>query len=543
MKGSQANSLDGAPSTQGQTDRSWWVQNLLRPVLIAAMMVCLAAPPVEILEWMMLGWDGTYLLVFCFFAGLEGILSERVLRKQRITGWAYLGSRGAELLILLLLLKLVNYIPLGLDQLWADAQIWVFNPAHFVTMLDLLTWGLFALLWVGALYVGRQAAELDADEAPIPEPPDKTSSEYYLWLTQPLPVRHRQEALTWLGDAFIWGGIAILLASAVIQFVLPAVGALALPTVLYFALGVALLSQARFSVAHAGWQRQGIAIQRGVARRWLVWAAIFLVGVALVALLLPTRYTMGPLLALLGLFGLLAQVTALIVTLLSYLLALLLSFLLPGAEPPAPPAAALGPMPPAEQQTLAATPPWVEILLSALFWTLILLIVGYAVLVFLQDRFGLLATGQGDEDSWWGRLMAWVRDLWRRWGLWRHGVQDRLARRRAEREGERSVMARLSRVFSLRRLPPRELIRYFYLSAAKRAAQAGQPRRPAQTPYEYQEALDGRFPDLEPDLTGLTDAFVEARYSQRPVQKEDAEAVKPLWQRIKAALRQWRTRD
>ncbi len=89
-------------------------------------------------------------------------------------------------------------------------------------------------------------------------------------------------------------------------------------------------------------------------------------------------------------------------------------------------------------------------------------------------------------------------------------------------------------------MPPRELIRYFYLSTVKRAAQAGQARKSGQTPHEYQATLDERFPDLEPDLTGLTDAFVQARYSPHEVQKEDADAVKPLWQRIKALLRRRR---
>jgi hypothetical protein len=105
---------------------------------------------------------------------------------------------------------------------------------------------------------------------------------------------------------------------------------------------------------------------------------------------------------------------------------------------------------------------------------------------------------------------------------------------------EPSLAARVSRFFFPGRLPPREQIRYFYLSAGRRAAQAGQPRRPGQTPYEYRSSLDHRFPELEPDLEGLTEAFVGARYSPRPVDTEDAEAVKPLWQRIKAALRRRR---
>jgi hypothetical protein len=45
---------------------------------------------------------------------------------------------------------------------------------------------------------------------------------------------------------------------------------------------------------------------------------------------------------------------------------------------------------------------------------------------------------------------------------------------------------------------------------------------------------------VEPDLAGLTDAFVHARYSPAPVRDSDAEAAKSLWHRIKAALRRRR---
>jgi hypothetical protein len=519
---------------------TWWIENLLRPLVIAVMMACLASPIVGILEWLMPGWDGTYFLVFCFFAALEGIASERALVRQRITGYSYLASRAAEFLFLSLALKLVNYVPLGLDQLWADAQTWPTDPNSFFTTLDGLTILVLLPLWAGALLVGRQTSELDAEEAGLSPPPDKTSTEYYLWMTQPAPVRERQEALDWLAEIFLWGGIGLLLASAVIHILLPATPPPALPILLYFVLGIALLSQARFSVSHAGWQIQGIAIQRGIARRWLFWATLFLVGVALVALVLPTEYTLGPLLTLLYILNIIAQVFLFLITLPPYLLALLLSLLFPARERPPLPPLSLEDLQAAEPQATPTGIPWLETLLSAIFWLVILIIVGYALTRFFRERLLASTEEEGATGSWWARLIAWLRTLWGLWQNWRKGAQEALARQLAQRRGQQPGSGRLPRFLSLRRLSPRDLVRYFYLSAAKRAAQAGQPRRPEQTPYEYRQALDGRFPDLEPDLTGLTEAFIQARYTPRPVAEEDADAVKSLWQRIKAALRQRR---
>jgi hypothetical protein len=526
----------------------WWIENLLRPVLIAGMLVCLAMPIVILMEELSRApdgsklWTGSYFVVFAFFASLEGILSERMLRRRRISGWAYLGSRAAELVILLLLLKMVNYIPLGLDQLRADALGWVTNPYQFIANRDFFVGMLFIPLWVGSLYVARMVQALDVEERTDPPPPDKTSPEYYLWLTQPPARSRRQERLAWLTEAVLWGGVLILLTSAGLYLMDSSLDVPALSLLLYFALAVALLGQARFSVTQAGWQTQGITIQSGIGRRWLLWVVIFVVGVALLALLLPTYYTMGPLSVLLGLISMIYSVLSIVLALLMFLLTLPLLLLFPNMERPTRPE--MGPLvvAPPDASAAGAVQPWLELLASAAFWIVILAIVVYALRRFLKERLGDLSGRDDLEGTWWGRLLAWLRDLVRRWRGWGQVVGSRLARRRAEREDAGPIAARLSRFFFPGRLPPRELIRYFYLSSARRASQAGQSRAPGETPYEYRAVLDQQFPELEPDLEGLTDAFVEARYSQRPVQQQEAMAVKPLWQRIKAALQRRRIR-
>jgi len=525
----------------GENRDSKWVDNWLRPVLISAMMVSLAVPLVRMAEWLLPDWNGSYFLAYCFFSGLEGILSERSLRRRRITGWEYAGSRAAEFLVLVLLLKLLNHVPRGLVMLLADAQTWIADPGHFWTPVDILTTLILFPLWIGAIMVARQATELDADEAPAPAPADKTSAEYYLWLTQPPPIRHRQEALDWLGEMFLWGGIALLLMSALMYLLLPTIQTLVLPTLLYFALGVALLSQARFSVAHAGWQVQGIPVQQGISRRWLRWTLIFLVGIALLALLLPTRYTTGPLLSLLYILGLVAQLVVAIFTFVPYLLALLVSLLFPSAQQPARPMTPPELLPP-EASTAAISPPWLDVLLSAIFWTLILAILGYALIRFVRDRLDLFPAGEGVQGDLRSRLLAWLSRLLDWWRNWRFGFQQALSGRWVGREHKSTETGQRSRFFSLRRLPPQALVRFFYLSTVRRAARAGQPRRPEETPYEYLSSLDDRFPELEPDLTGLTDAFIKARYSAQQLGRGDVEAVKPLWQRVKAALRRHRAR-
>jgi hypothetical protein len=397
---------------------------------------------------------------------------------------------------------------------------------------------LFLMLWLGSLTVARLTMQLDTERVSAEPPADKTSAEYYLWLTQPSILQDRQENLERLTDFLMWGGVVMLLLAAVIHLAVASAVALALPTLLYFVLGIALLSEARLSVNYAGWQAQGIPIQPGIARRWLLWVVLFLVGVALVTLVLPTYYSVGPLRAFLGLVSIIYQVFQYIAAFLFYLITLLLALLVPGIERSPPPVLDLPPQASDPLPDVARTSPvWLETVLSALFWAVVLAIVCYAIYRFWQDRRALLAGGEGAEGPWWGRLLAWLKDLLRRWLGWTAVAQDRLRQRRARRQVEERLPTRLARFFFPGRLPPRELVRYFYLSSERRAAAAGKPRNQGQTPYEYRSTLDESFPDLEPDLEGLTEAFITARYGQRPVLKSEAEAVKPLWQRIRAALR------
>ncbi len=515
------------------------VDNLLRPVMIAGMLTCLTAPLVHALQWLGLSY-GSIFLVFAFLASLEGILSERLLQRRRITGWSYVGSRVAEAILLLLLLKFSTYLSLGFDQLRSDAQTWLSDPARFVTNLDLILGTLFLVVWYGSLHVARMAMELDVTESRTPPPEDKTSIQYYMWMTEQPVMRDRQETLARLTEVVLWGGIALLLASAIVHFLLGSAQALAAPMLLYFALGVALLAQARFSAIHLGWQVQGIDVHPQVARRWLAWAAVFLVSVSLVVLILPTYYSLGPLQACLGLFSMIYVLLSFLVGLFVFLLSLPLALLSPTSETPVPPRIDSGFLPPAEAAATSAHSPWMQVLGSVAFWVLVLAIVAYAVVRFWRDRAGEGERDESTGDTLWARFLTWIHALWERWWSLRQSFQEQIASRRTARKVMEQPAGRPPRLFFPGRLPPREMIRFFYLSAARRAAEAGKPRQAGQTPYEYQESLDEQFPELEPDLEGLTDAFVHARYSSQPVEQERAMAVKMLWQRVKAALRRRR---
>jgi hypothetical protein len=100
-----------------------------------------------------------------------------------------------------------------------------------------------------------------------------------------------------------------------------------------------------------------------------------------------------------------------------------------------------------------------------------------------------------------------------------------------------TTLTRRWRFFRLGRLSPRERVLYYYLSIVQRAGQQGYPRQHYQTPGEYQATLEPELPRAHEEMSALTQAFVEARYSKREVVPDQERAVRTQWERVKAALR------
>jgi hypothetical protein len=91
-------------------------------------------------------------------------------------------------------------------------------------------------------------------------------------------------------------------------------------------------------------------------------------------------------------------------------------------------------------------------------------------------------------------------------------------------------------------LPPREQVLYYYLSVVRRAHRQGVDRRGSQTPYEFSADLAPRLAEAEGDMDTLTDAFVQARYSRREVPEMELGRIRGSWQRVRAALRDVKSR-
>jgi len=80
-------------------------------------------------------------------------------------------------------------------------------------------------------------------------------------------------------------------------------------------------------------------------------------------------------------------------------------------------------------------------------------------------------------------------------------------------------------------------VRQYYLSAVQEAAQRGKPRPSHRTPLEYARDLAETWPEAQNDVTDLTEAFVDARYSEHEVDEVRATTAESTWRRLIQGLR------
>jgi hypothetical protein len=172
---------------------------------------------------------------------------------------------------------------------------------------------------------------------------------------------------------------------------------------------------------------------------------------------------------------------------------------------------------------------------SLVFWLLFLGVFALSFVFLLRQR--------PEVDRLLRRLLpwSWLTERWR--ALTGAG-------RRLGQEAARLVQAGLLRLRSqvrapappwrylnLRRLSPRDRVRFYYQALLRRGREHGLPRRPAETPLEYERHLIQALPEAETAVSDLTDDFVEAQYSGHAITPPMAESARRRWEAVRRRLR------
>ncbi len=520
--------------------------SLFSPLVVGVMTGCIAWSFVAFIHVIVPAWNGAYLLAGCVLAAIEAGYSHQLLRTRRRFYDELVRFRAVELALLFVLIKAGGYLGEDWSAIVADIKSWPHNPLTILNLETLVAYLAAVLSWLGA---DSTARDLDR----LREPPLR--SRYYL---SPL------DSLT---NRFFGGGVLMLVISgmalvgdAVVASSDPAVRALlqAVPgssapglgsaTLVYFCLGLVMLGQVRIALYGQSWQEQGIPVDRGLPGRWTRISLVFVALAALLAFVLPTNYrAVGWLLQVAGtaiawLMAVIAYLGGLIIFAFLSALGLMASLVLrDGTAEPRPAARPEFTPPVVPPSAPGVTPDWVLMMRSILFWGLILVSLVYVIRAYLREHPELV--------TWVGQVRP-VRALCRLWQLfrgwlarWRGQVRLRLPRRAARLPSAVKLAGSPLRFLRLGALSSRERILYYYWSVLRRAQRLGLPRRPPETPSEYRGSLSPHIPQAEQELGRLTDAFLEARYSGRHMERGEDRTVRTDWQSVKTALRALRKKE
>ncbi len=523
---------------------SIWLKGLFRPLLVVLLVTCLAAGFVAVAQVASPGWGKGIALPFLLFISVESVYTTLWLaaperRLQRTTRF-----RTGEVFVLLALARIVALLINGQWPTTVLLSQWLRHPASFIDgtsfflgFLTLLCWGESALI-VGIL----ERMSLKPDELIV----RALSARSMDW--NEVRARHpsRSQLLQEFTSHWLWGGLALALCAGLSRVELtPSSGQLigishlGLSPMLQFALvayflgGLLLMSQGRLAVLRTRWQYEGTPTDRAVVQRWGRLGLGMLAIIGLVAALLPFGSSFALARILVAVINFIMQLTYVLMLLVMSLLGWLMALLNLGGKEVRSPVAVEEPRRIEEAVTRGLqVPDWVG---GALFWVLMTAIILYSIVAYLGGRGVRLNLTQ--LRRLWALLCAW-------WAVWRGRVKEAGRRVRAaiavRRAGAEVGESSRWRFLSLRQLDPRGRIRYFYLSTVRRASESGVPRQPSETPHEYEKDLEAGWPELEPELTSLTEAFIHARYSAHELRSEEARRVQEVWKRVKASLKKHR---
>ncbi len=517
--------------------RTAWIENILRPLVIGAMVACVAVSLADLARLffppsLFPAWKSLYIVAVCVLAALEAAYSYRLVQGTFISGNDLLRFRVVELVVFAVVLKFTAYLGHSRVEITDDLQIWT---RTMCTPLDLETGVMFLFAFVAWGATTATLSDLDRLDEPVELQPRYTSP---------------MDSLT---QRFFGGGVLLLILAgltrvgiaAVLDVRRPSVPGLALNVLAYFVLGLVLLGQMRFTRLRRLWQEQQIPVAENVAGRWARYSLVFLGLVALIAFLLPTGYTYslldGIAAVLTAVSTFLTFVVLVVVWLLMLPVVLLWQLVMHLLGSPAPSSATTPLPPPPPTRLLSPTivpPPWFETLRILLIVAIVVGMVVYILRAYLRDHPGALNAVQPLRG-----LRQWWAALRRRLSGWAEAVDEHLPREWLRRLLRRPLPTSPFNFFRLGAASPRDQILYYYLSLVRRAGELGFPRRPAQTPREYEPTLAANLPEAQTETDRLTQAFVEARYSRRSIEANEVRRVRAYWQQMRAALQARRRRE
>ena len=443
----------------------------------------------------------------------------------------------AQAILLLLLARILTLIAAGQRMSTALLQNWLWSPATIFDVEFLLLGATLLIAWRQAIRIERIFWRLGDEQHFAASRPNSAGTDVpsHGW---------GGEAISRLSGIFFAGAVFLVLLASLSQIQLgeelafeAAHDAGRLPPELSVALlawttlGLIMISQARLISLQAGWMAQNVEVTPRIRSAWMPMTVLFVTTIVLLATLLPDGSLSGLAVYLNATIQVIMELVAVIIGFFLALLAFLLSVVGLQTETVTDPSVQTKPF--AMPTAITTSSEHVSHAGPIALWAFIIMAIAYSV--FLIAR----ATSVSDGLSL-AALRGWI------WSLLRHTRRSAEDVERRLRPWRRLRLAGMGRSIArtIERLarphPPthRERLRRYYITALHHAARAGHPRTNVDTPAEHLRDLVTAHPDVTTDWQDLTEAFILARYSRRPISADQELHAKSVLKRLIHQMRE-----
>jgi hypothetical protein len=464
-----------------------------------------------------------WLLPLLALATADAVITQRLVARERLS----LGEQGAIRAVEWLLLAVaIRVASLGLegDRLAQVLQPWLRDPLAFFSgqfvvyfWPTLLTWGLATMVAASVL-----AFETELPREGIRSLPSEEAA----------VLDDRAAALANFDRYWLSCTLLALAGAALALYQMPLAVALQSWTTArpVFAVlscliaGLALHSQGQLDRLRYGWQIEQLNVAADVPRRWSRASALLIVTACALGLLLSQGTLWVPPPPLVPILNFLMVIATLIVTLIIAIFGLLLFpfawllSLLTGSSAPTGPI--VRPITPPQ-----FTPPPSErpLLPALIFWACVALLVGVALLRYVQQRQDLRSwLSQRPGVRWLIHILGLAWQDVRSWSVLAvQTIQRRLRRSR-----------RLPSSPTVQPAGAQAQLRLLYNRMVRSAQRRGVSHPRSQTPYEFRAALSQALPSVDAEARALTDVYVAAEYGPQPALPSDVRRARKHWRRI-----------
>ena len=183
-------------------------------------------------------------------------------------------------------------------------------------------------------------------------------------------------------------------------------------------------------------------------------------------------------------------------------------------------------VPPHNDALAAALAPFIKIFIPILLLILAVLVIRWA----LRRRRSPLATGKRRDLDLRESLFSW--NLF--WLQFKALLRALFGRFFPQKATEHKPIA----IEETHDEPAARSIREIYRALLKGAAMRGYPRNKNETPYEFQQRLDEKFPLAEPQLVAVTDAYTATRYGGIVPNEAEVTRVQHEWTTLEQKWRE-----